>query len=90
MTTSFGAPKDPRFYEPGTATSETGLQRGQNPTLARWVAGVLLPQDMGTAALADRAPQDMSLRSALPKDHLAGLVGAHGVPQLSVGGSNRR
>ena len=45
---------------------------------------------VGPAMLTDRAPQDVLIRTARPKGHLAVLVALNGVPQLSVGGSNRR
>ena len=89
MTISFVAKKDPRLYEPGAATWATVLQHGQKPTSALRATWLLLPV-RPRAQLCWPPTRDKEYPSApLPKGHLAGLVGLHEVPQLSVGGGNR-
>ena len=67
------------------------LQRGQNPTLARCVTKVSLPVcPMSPEMLADPRPKNMFVRTTHPRGNLARPVGVNGVPQLSVGSSNRR
>ena len=55
------------------AAWETELKEGQKPSFAP-----SLP--MGTAVLADYAPDDICLRSARPERHFPALVGVYGVP----------
>ena len=52
--------------------------------------GIAFALPMGPALLATHAPKRMFVRTTLARGNLAGLVGINGVPQLSVGGSNRR